>query len=86
MVPCQQGQVTVHWVFAAGCWEVLKKVPHLASGTPMPLCSYCFDIVLSFLSAVTLTLFLKTVKRASHLETMFGERWLSHCPWEQTTE
>lgn len=63
-----------------------EKVAYPASARPMLLPSRYFNILLPLSTAITLTFFLKIIKRASHWETMFGERWLSHCPWEKTVE
>lgn len=57
-----------------------------ASARPVLLRSRRFHMLLPLSAAITLTFFLKIIKRASHSETMFEERRLSPCPREKTVE
>jgi len=84
---CEQWWANWPQVIVVGWWEILSRnIPHTAARKVPGTCSptVCFNIVLSLLTAIPLKCFLKIIKRTSHLETMFGERWLFHCPGEPT--
>lgn len=84
-------RVAWHWVTAIS-WGQMQTNKGTALGLLLGsrLLFYTGAIYIrlfvSLLTAITLKCFLKIIKRASHLENMFGEQWLSHCPWEQTVE
>lgn len=70
----------------AGRWAVVA-----APGRPGRLrgprsCVHAVFMFFYHSAAITLTFFLKIIKRASHSETMFEERRLSPCPREKTVE